>query len=114
MYVPDEDACQPITCPPGLILDESDCIRELSNITFTISGRLNPVSLVLTTTNKTELEKRIRQTVEDIMNEINITYHYLNVTTQIDVSNDNVSVTIQIHCNCDYKGGGATSTFPIL
>ena len=106
MYVPDEDACQPITCPPGLILDESDCIPELSNITFTISGRLNHVSLVLTTTNKTDLEKRIRQTVEDVMNEINITYHYLNVTTQIDVSNDNVSVTIQIHCNCDYKGRG--------
>ena len=106
IYVPDEDSCQPVTCPPGFVLDGSDCIPEPSNITFTVSGRLSHVSLVFTMSNKTELEKLISQEVENVINKNNVTYHLLNVTTEISVANDNVSVVVQIQCDCDYKGWG--------
>ena len=112
VYDPYEDACQPITCPSGFVLDGSTCIPEASNITLTVFGRLSHVSLVFTLRNKTELEKRIRQTVENVMNKKNVTFYHMNVTTQISISDDNVSVTIRIQCNCDYKKGSGNINFP--
>ena len=112
VYDPYEEACQPIMCPSGFVLDGSTCIPEVSNITLTVSGRLSHVSLVFTMRNKTELEKRIRQTVENVMNKNNVTYHHMDVTTQISISDDNVSVIIRIRCNCDYKKGSGNINFP--
>ena len=106
IYVQDEDECQPIMCAPGFILDGSDCIPEVSNITLTVSGKLSHVSLVFTMRNKNELEKRIHRTVKSVMNKNNITHHHLNVTTRVSVSDDNVAVRTRIQCNCDYKGRG--------
>ena len=49
VYVPHENICRAIRCSFGFVLDESDCIREPSNITAIVSGTFSsePTSKII-------------------------------------------------------------------
>ena len=108
VYVPDEDACRPITCPSGFVLDGSNCIPEPSSIIVIVQGMLTMdlTSRILESAqlDKGQLDTTILPDVIKTLDEFNVTHNNPQVATQIDhTESSGVEITSNIRCNCDYS-----------
>ena len=106
-YVFHENTRGPIICPSGFILDGSECISELSNITGIVTGAF---SQFVSSKMKHNLhldhflqETRLMDKICKILDTFNITYQNLNVTVDIKHDNKTFTITNRIHCNCDFS-----------
>ena len=88
VYVPNQDACRPITCPSGLVLDGSGCIPEPFNITVvvTVIFSVEPTIQMIDTLyqDQSHLDTNIQQDVVEIMDAFNITHKNLNVISNCE------------------------------
>ena len=107
VYVPQENICRAITCSPGFVLDEADCIPEPSNITAIVSGTFSdePTSKIADKLNqeKFDLETKLTNKVVGILYSFNITYQNLIVAVTMGFYNQTFTITNRIHCNCDFS-----------
>ena len=107
VYVPHENTCRAITCSSGSILDGSDCIPELSNITAIVSGTFSdePTSKIIDKLKKEkfDLETKLTDKVVGILYTFNISNRNLHAVVAMGYYRQTFTITNRIHCNCDFS-----------
>ena len=107
IYVPDEEACRAITCPPGFVLDGSDCIPEPSNITVLVTGTLQ-TELTIQMRNhlmqrQSQLESDIQEDVMSVMDSFDVTHEDVEVSTEFIFKQDQLASSNVIKTASDYS-----------
>ena len=106
IYVPDEDACRPIKCISGFVLDGSECIPESSNITAIITGTFSvePTQQIIETLyqGKDDLQKSVEDGLGKTLESFGIIRKGFVVDTEMSYKNNEFKVLNVMACNCDY------------
>ena len=107
IYVPDEEACRAIMCPPGFVLDGSDCIPEHSNITVLVTGTLQ-TELTIQIRNylmqrQSDLESAIQEDVISVMDSFEVTHEDVEVITEFIFHQDKLNSSNIIKSASDYS-----------
>ena len=106
IYVPHEDACRPIKCLSGFVMDGSDCIPESSNITAIVTGTFSskPTLKMIETLHqgKDDLQKSIKEDLRKTLESFNIIHRGFVVDTEMICEINEFKVLNKLKCNCDY------------
>ena len=96
-----------ITCPSGFVLDDSDCIPELSNITVIITGTLSqkPSSDITRTLHldKRSLERFVTESISRIVSVWNYSLSNVEVTTDIHSKREKITMKVFVECYCKFN-----------
>ncbi len=110
VYVPAENKCRLVSCPPGQVVDESEssCIPEPTNVTAVVTGtfRTEPSMRMMKAFNHNEsrMEEDIAQVFSATLEYFNVTKAgVVNVDIHIERHNEELRVQSNILCNCDYR-----------
>ena len=104
VYIEEESECRPVQCPSGYVLDESECIPQLSNITTIVTGTVIEQGAIIDKLNqkKIKLEYSIKTKVADIMDNFYVRNHHLLVSVLIERANESLAISSVIQCNCAF------------
>ena len=99
IYVPEEDACRPIKCGSGFVLDVSECIPESSNITAIITGTFSvePTQQMIETLyqGKDDLQKSVEGDLGKTLESFGIIRKRFVVDTAMGYENNELKVLKQ-------------------
>ena len=107
-----------ITCPSGFVLDDSDCIPELSNITAIITGTLSqkPSSDITRTLymDKGSLERFVTESISQIASVLNYSLSDVEVTTDIHGKREKITMKIFVECYCKFNALPCEETIVLM
>ena len=107
-----------ITCPSGFVLDDSDCIPELSNITAIITGTLSqkPSSDITRTLymDKGSLERFVTESIAQIASVLNYSLSDVEVTTDIHGKREKITMKIFVECYCKFNALPCEETIVLM
>ena len=107
-----------ITCPSGFVLDDSDCIPELSNITAIITGTLSqkPSSDITRRwyMDKGSLERFFTESISQIASVWNYSLSDVEVTTDIHGKREKITVKIFVECYCKFNAIPCEETIVLM
>ena len=107
IYVPDEDACRPIKCVSGFVLDVSDCIPESSNITAIVTGTFTskPTLQMVETLyqSQEDLQNSVEEDLVKTLESFDVIHKGFILDTEMTYENNELKVSNQLTCNCDYS-----------
>ncbi len=108
VYVPNEDACRPILCRTGFVLDGSDCIPEPVNITTVVKGTLSSWAAVqdldVSELKKDQLKEELHESFSVLLATHGIPISGdVSVHSEVRRTEDGLLVSSNFECNCDYS-----------
>ena len=112
IYVPDEDACRPIKCISGFVLDVSECIPESTSIIAIVTGTFSvePTQQIIETLyqGKDDLQKSVEDGLGETLESFGIIRKGFVVDTKMSYENKEFKALNKLMCHCDYTSLFAT------
>ncbi len=108
VYIIGEESCRQMKCPSGYVLNGTQCIPDVTEITIHITAKVtNASSDIDTLLNQSkEFSELSLKAVEEMFKTLKISFTNFSLETNVTANNGSsvIDVVYKMNCNCDFTG----------